>query len=447
MELNKQAFTDFIKTAQQYIGDKSKEDIIRQNFTLHLKSMFLEQPNWINAHVAGGESAIPLNRKGKETTGFIDSLIGLTPIEYEKNLQIQPIFDKGYQQVKEYCTQLINQGHPNDLIIGILSDTIRWYAYEVEILNERSPLSVDDVALKQIDFVEVGQFNNDYVMLGVFLQKYLGRLGSRPLTANSIKNDFGFDSLYSEEYRQEMDEVIRFAYDTQPEYAVLIEKLWGQFVNLSRKKDDIMSQYSDEFYLLTLSKFVCVNILEKKSLLSSPKEIAEIISGEYFVRSGLSNLVEYDFFGWINYNPQFVEKIIPIVQKIQIDLQVYDFVNPGKEDIFGSMFAQLAVKSKRIILGQEMTPHWLAEKMAKNLFEKLPSDENPQFLDMCCGSGVMLVEVLQKTIQKIETDRKLISDDEKLRYLSDSITGFDIDPLAVFFIKSELGYSGTTNFK
>ena len=59
---------------------------------------------------------------------------------------------------------------------------------------------------------------------------------------------------------------------------------------------------------------------------------------------------------------------------------------------------QLARRTQRLLLGQEWTPSWLAEKVVEEVFDtKLPSRTTPQLVDMCCGSGTMIVEGYKKS--------------------------------------------------
>lgn len=90
--------------------------------------------------------------------------------------------------------------------------------------------------------------------------------------------------------------------------------------------------------------------------------------------------------------------------------------------------AQLARRSQRKLLGQEWTPHWLAHLLADRCIDGLPEGESPRIVDMCCGSGTMLAEII-----KAARDRFGFS---AIEQLEDVATGFDIDPLAVSLAKA-----------
>ena len=73
--------------------------------------------------------------------------------------------------------------------------------------------------------------------------------------------------------------------------------------------------------------------------------------------------------------------------------------------------------------------------MAEALFDRLGENTPPRFVDMCCGSGSMLVSVAEKTRERLEAMGVDPRDPQYLDYLVNACTGFDIDPLAVVLAK------------
>lgn len=418
---------------------KAKEDVIRHNFTSALSKIFYTSPpDWVTQHITGGETLARFSKDGVDAIGFIDNLIGLTAIEYEKDLRKADIFNVGLNQVKQYCASRLNEGHPKDLIIGVLSDTVRWYAYIItEVsMKKKGILGPEDITLEKIDEISAVPTEDSARKLIDFLQTYYGRIGARPLTAVSLAQDFGFESPFSDVYVDTINAVVTNAVSKNPEYAKIISRLWSKAVTQTTVNQDQFDTdtYRDELYMITLGKLICANILEQRGLVSTKDELTSILKGKYFERKGFSNLVEYDYFGWLTDSP-YLEELLIVAQKLQENLQVYDFEHAFKEDLFGNMFAQLSYRTQRILLGQEWTPHWLANKMVDKLFNGLEENELPQFVDMCCGSGVMVVETIKKSMLRIERLYPDSTIDKKINLLSSSITGFDIDPLAVMLSK------------
>lgn len=425
------------------ISDGVSERVIQQRFEAHLQRMFPELPWWVEYHGRGAEQHVRFAKDGKTSSGFVDALVGLTAIEYEKDLSRTALFDHGLDQVKDYCAGLLNRGSPPDLVIGVLSDTVRWRAYRIAAIAETDPAAKTVYGREHLELEEIGSFNvvvpddRTAVSLVEFLLRYLGREGARPLGAETLARDLGFESAFCDRHIDPIRSLVDSAFASNPKYAGLIEKLWKDFVaylgdNGAAGGFD-RDVYVRELYLLTLAKLLCANVIEKRALVSGDSEIRAILDGAHFKIKGLANLVEYDYFGWLNEEPH-VSALVPVAKDIQDDLRAYDFNSPPSEDLFGGTMAQLAKRSQRLLLGQEWTPAWLAAEVVGRTFESLPENEDPRLVDMCCGSGAMVVEAVKLAERRLSASGAP-KDAAYVTRLAHSITGFDIDPLAVMLAK------------
>lgn len=434
---------NYLKAASRLIREGTNEQVIRDHFTSYLRTLFPAIPTWITEHVLGGEAALKTHRKDKVSTGFVDNLIGLTAIEYEADLLNLTKFEEGYQQVRKYCASLVNKGNDPSQIIGILSDTVRWHAYKIRIAKVTPGSRVVEAEHIELDEVEAldasAATRLEARRLIDFLIRYIQRLGSRPLDATSIARDLGFESQFCERHLKRLSRVVGDAFSARPEYAELIKKLWCSFVSYVSAKGKASAfdpaEYTRELYILTLGKLICANAIEGKSLLSGDDDLTEIINGFFFHNRGLDNFVEYDYFGWLNDSAQLQEQLLLVARGIQEDLRAYNFEQTPNEDIFGQLMAQLAERSQRILLGQERTPTWLARALVQEAISKLPKDTQPRFIDMCCGSGAMVLETVRQAKRRIESQRDKIAESDRIDLLTRVITGFDIDPLAVMLSK------------
>lgn len=436
---------EFLAEAAKLISEGGKESPLRHNLSAHLPRMFPDMPWWVKDHAKCAETSTVFHKKGRESRGFVDVLVGATAIEYEKDIRDPSIFGTGFGQVKDYCADLLNKGVAQDLIIGVLSDTVRWKAY---CISDVKPLSAvpgatllgrDHLTLDELDACDLSAAGpSEAKMLKVFFERHLARLGARRLSASTLSSDLGFDSTFSKPHLTDVSSLVDSAFSANPDYSQLIEKLWGDFVSylggdLAAGAFDRLT-YASELYILTLAKLICADILSGKALVSDDAELASILDGTFFQDRGLSNLVEYDYFGWLNTSPH-VSSLIPIARAVQDDLVAYDFTAPPSEDLFGALMAQLARRSQRLLLGQEWTPSWLAEKLVKNTLAKLPAEQEPRLVDMCCGSGAMVVETVKQAKARLLSKGAKPGAPDALVKLSEAITGFDIDPLAVMLAK------------
>ncbi len=429
-----QSSKECIDSCTEMRREGALEDVLRHNLSSFLRLMFSNNPKWVELHVRGSEAQVEFSRNQNEHRGFVDNLVGATAIEYEGNLQNRTKFRTGYLQVKEYCAGLLNLGYPIDNVRGVLSDTVQWYAYNVNILShdKSSNFSAEDIELIDIESVNCEVETNSNFILLDFLNKHLGRIGSRVLDADSINSDLGFKSKIASEYIPLLENALNEISTSKPEYAELIKIVWNSFVNSVRENETAdsfdIAFYVDEFFLTTIAKFLCANVLCERALISDEEELKSILNGDFFKLKGYDNVVEYDFFGWLNNLPVHAT-IIELTKKIQLDLRAYDYSIGIDEDLFSNLFSELANKSKRLLLGQAMTPTWLANSIAREVISNI--EEDPKLIDMCCGSGTFIVE----TIKIVTEELADLSESQKRARIISCITGFDIDPLAVILAK------------
>jgi len=435
---------NFLSESARLMGSNVSEDVLRHHLSSFLPRIFPEQPWWITYHVQGTEQYVRFDRGGAIARGFIDALVGATAIEYEKDLTKADLFEHGLGQVKDYCAGLLNQGVPQAHVLGVLSDTLRWYVYRVKEVHSlgtvtgATSLGRDHLELEEVDFADLsGAGPNEARLFVEFLIRHLGREEARSLGAETLAFDLGFDSPFCHQHIDGIRVLATSAFTGDQGYADLIKKLWTDFVayigGTHTTGDFDLDTYIQELYILTLSKLLCANILENRALLSDDTELTSILNGGFFRQRGFNNLVEYDYFGWLNASP-YVEQLLPVAREIQDDLRAYDFASAPVEDLFGKLMAQLAQRSQRILLGQEWTPTWLAERVVERVLQGLPEDEDPRLVDMCCGSGAMIIAAV-KAAKKRLNERGVSATLDGLKKLSEVITGFDIDPLAVMLSK------------
>jgi SAM-dependent methyltransferase len=424
----------FIEDAVSLRAGGSRERVLIENFVSRLRGMFPEDPAWVVAHIRDAEAQVAYAEGSQQRRAFIDNLVGYTTIEYEHDLRMQTVFNTGYGQVRQHVAGMLNAGAAPAKILGVLSDTVQWRVYRVASIAETgASLGPEDVQLEEVDRLDVsGQAAGDPERLTDFLSKHFGREGAHLLAAETVARDLGFDSPFGARHLGDITAVVEDALAARPEYAELIRQLWSEFAGYVGEQavgtfDQAM--YVNELYVVTLAKLLCANVLAGRALHSDDRELRAILSGAFFRAKGLDNLVEYDYFGWLNAEP-YVEQLIPVAEDMQRGLRSFDFEAPAAEDLFGQLMAQLADRSQRLLLGQEWTPPWLAERLARKLVSALPDQEQPRFLDMCCGSGSTIVEVVKLAKANPPKDGHDAVDE-----LAQVATGFDIDPLAVMLAK------------
>ena len=438
-KMDNEAAKKFFDEAKRLIEQGASEDALRHFLSTNLPSMFPSHPQWIYNHARLAQGNIKSRDNGGLKSGFVDVLLGTTAIEYKKNLASPRIFAEGKEQVRKYCAGLLNKGVASEDIIGVLSDTVRWYSYDVEIVSEPTAHELygpDNIKLIDFDKLDMSVVNEDSLRhFSKFILFAFDRLGILLLTPEALADAFGLSSPRSERFRVAIDEYVRSAISGNQRYARLIQSLWenfvtglgtGQGVNV-----DFVEDYSREFYIVTLAKLICANVITGNAR-ADRDAVEDVITGRFYQNLGIENFVEYDYFGWLNNGP-CVGKLVEIALSMQEELLAYSYKAISAEDLFGPLLAELASVDRRTLLGQAPTPQWLASEMVEEMLSNR-TVESPRLIDMCCGSGVFIVEVLKQTIESLGKPEHLSK--EQADILTTCITGIDVDPLAVVLSKA-----------
>ena len=281
---------------------------------------------------------------------------------------------------------------------------------------------IDNLSIQRDDALTAERFVN-------FVRKHLAREQSRPLRADLLTYDLGLESTSYQRRAGPLVELVETGRTVDSSILVATD-LWSQFVDyLEGESGEFRTgAYVDEVYLCVLARLLTANVLRGQAMLSGDQQMKDILDGSYFRdQYQLENIVEQDYFGWLN-SPQHADKLLPIAHEIQRDLYAYDFSWQPEEDLFGRLMAQLARRSQRKLLGQEWTPSWLARLLAERCLDNLPEGETPRIIDMCCGSGAILAEIVKTARSRLDLSDMLS--------LQEVATGFDIDPLAVSLSKA-----------
>lgn len=411
------------------------EAILRGEFQSWLRRIFPDAADqtWVNNYSEGAEAHTRVQLpEGQIANRFVDTLVRRTAIEYEPDLRLQARFEHGLEQVREYVAGAVRAGTPISQVRGLLSDTVDWYIYDASLAEgvAAEACASSDITLHLVEeFHAVAADRAEAERFSTILRRHLAREESRMLTAENIATDLGLESIAFQGQSTGLAALVGQGRDTDSSVELATE-LWSRFVDgFERGQNDFrMAGYVDELYVAILARLLAANVLEGRALISTDADLERILNGEHFAtRYRLQNLVEDDYFGWLTRRP-YLASVLPVARAMQRDLGAYDFSLLREHDLFGRLMSQLARRSHRKLLGQEFTPAWLADQIAARVLDRVPANEDPRIIDMCCGSGSMLAAVLRDVRSRrpdLPVERVILS-----------ATGFDIDPLAVILAKT-----------
>ena len=145
------------------------------------------------------------------------------------------------------------------------------------------------------------------------------------------------------------------------------------------------------------------------------------MSGSKFEESGISGVVEADFFDWVVHVPGGE----PFVRSLARRVGRFRWQEVGG-DVLKVLYESVITAPTRKRLGEYYTPDWLAERMVSTaITEPLET----RLLDPSCGSGTFLFHAARRYLAEAEVAG--LSLKSSLSGLTRHVLGMDLHPVAV----------------
>jgi hypothetical protein len=166
--------------------------------------------------------------------------------------------------------------------------------------------------------------------------------------------------------------------------------------------------------------------------------LRQVDDGELPASLHVTNLFEGDVFSWylqaLDGSPDLVTTIrdlIAILDGFAFPRIAYG-ANPAS-DILRDLYQELVPRELRRRLGEFLTPHWLAEAAIEEVVAAGRVNLNTaRVLDPTCGTGTFLVPIVAARARHLATSTNGSEiPDETVAALTDSVVGYDINPIAV----------------
>jgi len=176
--------------------------------------------------------------------------------------------------------------------------------------------------------------------------------------------------------------------------------------------------------ILDAIRFVPTSLL--KSVINSPLE--GFRKSEKIVSTHVANFIDADPFIWIH--TINTEEFASIIREIAEIISSYDISEEIEKDVLKKVYQEIIPPALRKSLGEFYTKDWIAE----DVLNAIGYEGEGKILDPACGSGTFLV----LAIQRIKKRYSNLKGDELLKKITDSVVGFDLNPIAV--LMSRLNY-------
>lgn len=349
---------------------------------------------------------VELEKKIKvaKVKGRIDAFFKATIFEFKTDLERER--PAALVELKKYFEA---QPNPTDYV-ALLTDGLSFEVYQYESFQ---PFKIGIFKLTKQDpltsFRNLDQF--------IFSSKAI-----QPESADIVQR-FGLYSAVFNSCRSLLEDI----YETVKKESTVKVKLKEWNMLLSRvygtELGDI-ALFIKHTYLTMLSRLLVAKTLfprEKRRTV----DYRGLLTGGYFIKKNLPNLVEPDFFSWALDTP--VEShFIGFLSKLESYLDIYDLSEIG-EDILKELYQELVDPESRHALGEYYTPDWLAALTLDAIKYR-----KGRLLDPACGSGSFLFNAIQCKRKSGLKGNKLIDE------VKDSIIGIDVHPLAVMMSKANM---------
>lgn len=433
----------FKKLVEARRGNESKEENFRMNHAILLNELF---------QALNMDGNIQVENEFTVLEGRIDSLYGNFIIEYKYPTRIASSNTGTNVNFIEQVQRQINGFQkkteiPFSKIMGVVFD-----GYYAIYIKKQGDWHISEPKEMTVDSYEE------------FLMRLLSvNSGGKALLAENLINDFGSAStqsiqaisvLYHKlEHNKETNktkllfqqwqtlyrEVCGYSFETKD---LKIKGLQEQYLLSADTINYSCLIFAIQTYFSLLIKVLSLDILaylkgnayiEKfcfhtESFEKLKDDFANMEEGGTFRRLGISNFLEGDFFSWYLY--LWDDDIAVLMQTLIETFEQYDYSiiileRKIARDLLKNLYYELLPSVLRKNLGEFYTPDWLAEFLIEDL---QPQMEGTLFLDPTCGSGTFLVMLIKK---KMSHYGSCISPKELVKMITDSVRGYDLNPLAV----------------
>lgn len=339
----------------------------------------------------------------------IDIEAGSCLIEVKRDLSAGNVLADAIDQLSDYLT--LRQNETGCRYVGILTDGMEWRCFR---------LSGDSGATlpREVSVFKFSSSSPDVESFLIWLEGVLATARDVPATAREIGRRLGAESSAYELDRDTLLELFDLHRDHP---AVLMKRrLWARLLTtaLGTQFEDSDELFVEHTYLVNTAEVIAHAIVGFDVGSIAP---ASLLSGGKFEESGISGVIESDFFDWVAHVPRgevFVRSLARRVARFR-------WQEVGG-DVLKILYESVITALTRKRLGEYYTPDWLAEKIVTTTIDQ-PLEQ--RVLDPACGSGTFLFHAARRYLAA--ADESGLPLDKALAGLTQHVFGLDLHPVAV----------------
>jgi SAM-dependent methyltransferase len=393
-------------TIPRLLAQIAKRESARTEATLQadIRQLMLLAPLSLSANdviTADLETPVGVRRR-------IDIQVGNCLIEVKRDLNAGNVLEDATEQLGGYLQT--RQAESGGRYVGILTDGADWLCLSVPPTVGGEP--------RVVSRTRIGSANLDVDGFLVWLEGVLATAQDIPATPLEIERRLG---AQSSAHALDRETLANLFSENRGHPAVLMKRqLWARLLKtaLGTQFEDNDELFVEHTYLVNTAEIIAHALVGFELASINP---VSLLSGAMFEESGISGVVEADFFDWVAHVPggdSFVRSLARRVGRFQ-------WRHVGG-DVLKVLYESVITAPTRKKLGEYYTPDWLADRIVSTVVDR-PLE--CRVLDPACGSGTFLFHAVRRYLAA--ADEAGVAVQEALAGLTLHVLGMDLHPVAV----------------
>lgn len=393
-------------TVVELIGQIARRDQTRSEATLQadIRQLILTAPLSLSdedVRTADLETPVGIRRR-------IDIEAGSCLIEVKRDLSAGSVLPDAIEQLADYL--FARRKETGCRYVGILTDGADWRCFSLPGTETEPP--------REVSAHKLSPSRPDVESFLIWLEGVLATARDIPATPREIERRLGAGSSAHALDRDTLLEL--FARHREHPAVLMKRRLWARLLTtaLGTQFDDSDELFVEHTYLVNTAEVIAHALVGFDLTSITP---ASLLNGSKFEESGISGVVEADFFDWVVHVPGGE----PFVRSLARRVGRFQWQDVGG-DVLKVLYESVITAPTRKRLGEYYTPDWLAERIVSTTVDQ-PLET--RVLDPACGSGTFLFHAVRRYLNAAEEAG--LSLPSALSGLTRHVLGMDLHPVAV----------------
>ena len=353
--------------------------------------------------------------------GRVDLVARGAFFEFKRNLYSGSIIDPQHiKQLDNYLTDALTAGR--GIRVGVLTDGKRWLLRRVgdADIEAFSPapfiLETAEGGLRLYEWLRDRVFEERASNVAPTPENLLREFGDA--SRNTNQDFLTLRILYERNAERETIRVKRRLWED------LLRAALGEVAGTPDELDDLFIRHTYLSAVVGMAVQAAFGIDIHDLATQEPDDLLQ--GRRLRSATGLSGIVESDFFAW----PNEVSGGGEFTGQLSNRVGRFDWRNPPS-DIAAQLYEIIIPPEERRQLGEYYTPKWLADAMVSEL---VADPLNQSVLDPACGSGTFIVAAVERFMAAARDSN--LEPQEILTRLRAAVTGIDVHPAAVHLARA-----------